>query len=406
MNLKINFDIKPVLNYLAVILTTALGITTILVALPLTENLSERTTFNLLTKDDFYWSTEFLLFLETNNQEEIEKTRDILFKRLEGFGVEKISVRNLGEDEGGNTTLSVVVNTTKDRDLVASLIVNRFYVEIVTKKEGVNFFGDEDQFAYFLPENYEPSEWDRSDFRNVLITELKTTGDTYSYFALFKLWPNKQSAFTDFLEPYKGDYIGISVDGSITPYLVPFEDQNIFAVPATPEDEEQAKALDVLYNSGIIPTNLFLTEQKELTPQIVKVDHIRVSIGLLISFILVYAYMFLIKKADPDILKKSFLATVITISLYLTILKLYPIPVDTFILPIVGILTALLIKIISANRDSVLYIEAGLIAVLTVVILLGYGYMTILATHLIGLIVLSKLCLIVTGWYLNKVKRI
>jgi len=359
MKFKIKLDIKPILNYLAVILLTAIGITTILVALPLTEQLSERTSFDLFTKDDFYWSSEYFLTLETPSEKEIEETRNILFKRLERFGVEKISVRNSGKDEQGNTTLRVVVNTTSDPELVRELVTNRFDVQIVTKKEDVDFFNPEEEYSYLLAENYNPTEWSREDFRNVHITQLKTADNTFSYFAVFKPWPNKQGAFFDFLDSYRGDYVGVNVDGFVTPYLVPLEEQNIFAVPVTQEDELQIKAMSVLYNSGVIPVNYFLESENQLTPQIIQIDHIRVTVGLIISFVLVYAYMFLLKKSDTDTLKKSFLTTVLTLSIYLTVLKIFAIPVDTFLLPIVGILTALLIKIISANRDSVIYIEIG-----------------------------------------------
>ena len=406
MKLKINFDIKPVLNYLAIILTTAFGITTVLVALPLTEQISERTSFDLFTKDDYYWSSEYFLTLQTPEEKAVEQTRDILFKRLEGFEVEKISVRDLGQDEAGNSTLKVVVNTTKDPDLVRELIVNRFDVQIVTKKEEVDFFTGEDEYAYLFAENYNPTEWDRGDFRNVHITQLRTANNESSYFAIFKPWPNKQGAFFNFSDSHKGEYIGVSVDGFVTPYLVPFEEQNIFAIPVNQEEEPQIKALSILYNSGAIPVNYFLESENELTPQVINLDHIRVGIGLIISFVLVYTYMVLFKKADIDILKKSFLATVITLSIYLTVLKLFAIPIDTFLLPIIGILTALLIKIISANKDSIVYIEVGLISVLMLIMLLTYGYMNILATHLIALIILSKVCLIISGWYLDKIERI
>lgn len=406
MNLKFKFNIKPILSYLAIILITAFGITTILVALPLTERISERTSFDLLTKDDFYWSTEYLLFLPTADENEVEQTRDILFKRLERFGVEKASVINLGLDEGGNTRLRVVVNTTRDPDYVRELISNRFEVEIVTRKEDVDFFEDENEFAFLMAENYDPTEWDRSDFRNVHITELRTADNTYAPFAIFKPWPNNQGAFFNFLNSYRGDYIGVNIDGFVTPYLVPLEEQNMFAVPMNTDDETQIKAISILYNAATIPTTYAVLEENELEPQIIRLDHIRISIGMLISFILVYAYMFLLKKADSYILQKSLLATIITISIYLTVLKLFSIPIDTFLLPIIGILIALLIKMISANKDSVIYIESGLIIVLMLVMLLTYGYMNILATHLIALIVLSKLCLIGSGWYINKVKEI
>lgn len=406
MKLKINFNIKPVLNYLTVILTTAIAITTILVALPLTEQISKRTSFDLFTKDDYYWSSEYFLTLETPEEKDVEKTRDILFKRLEGFEVEKISVRDLGQDEMGNNTLKVVVNTTKDPDLIRELIVNRFDIQIVSKKEEVDFFSEEDEYAYLFAENYNPTEWDRSDFRNVHITQLKTANNESSYFAIFKPWPNKQGAFFSFLDSHKGEYLGVSINSFVTPYLVPLEEQNIFAVPVTQNEESQIKALSILYNSGIIPVNYFLESENELTPQVINLDHIRVGIGLTISFILVYAYMFLFKKEDIDLLKKSFLATVITLSIYLTILKLFAIPIDTFLLPIIGILVALLIKVISVNKDSVVYIEVGLITILMLVMILAYGYMNILATHLIALIILSKVCLIISGWYLDNIEKI
>lgn len=406
MKLKINFNIKPVLNYLAIILTTALAITTVLVALPLTEKISERTSFDLLTKDDYYWSSEYFLTLETPEEKAVQETRDILFKRLEGFDVEKISVRDLGQDEIGNRTLKVVVNTTKNPDLVRELIVNRFDIQIVTKKEEVDFFTAEDEYAYLFAENYNPTDWDRSDFRNVHITQLRTANNESSYFAIFKPWPNKQGSFFNFLDSYRGEYVGVSIDGFVTPYLVPFEEQNIFAIPVNQQEESQIKALSILYNSGMIPVNISLESENQLTPQIIKLDHIKVGIGLLISFVLAYTYMVLFKKADIDILKKSFLATVITLSIYITVLKLFTIPIDTFLLPIIGILIALLIKIISTNKDSVVYIEVGLIGILMLVMLLTYGYINILATHLVALIILSKVCLIVSGWYLDKIGRI
>ncbi len=406
MKLKINFNIKPILNYLAIILTTAIAITTVLIALPLTEQISERTSFDLFTKDNYYWSSEYFLTLQTPEEKAVEQTRDILFKRLDGFEVEKISVRDLGQDETGNSTIKVVVNTTKDPELVKELIVNRFDVQIVTKKEEVDFFSGEDEYAYLFAENYNPTEWNRSDFRNIHITQLRTANNESSYFAIFKPWPNKQESFLNFLNSHRGEYLGVSIDGFVTPYLVPFEEQNVFAVPVTQEEEEQIKALSILYNSGVIPVNISLESENELTPQIVRLDHIRVGIGLIISFVLLYTYMVLFKKADIDILKKSFLATVITLSIYLTILKLFAIPIDTFLLPIIGILIALLIKVISTNKDSVVYIEIGLISVLMLVMLLTYGYMNILATHLIALIILGKACLIVSGWYLDKIERI
>jgi hypothetical protein len=75
-------------------------------------------------------------------------------------------------------------------------------------------------------------------------------------------------------------------------------------------------------------------------------------------------------------------------------------------LPIIGIIIATLIKIVSANDDSIFYIEGAFLVTLSVILLFGYGYMEILANHLFPLIVLSKISLITSAWYINKVKRI
>ena len=104
--------------------------------------------------------------------------------------------------------------------------------------------------------------------------------------------------------------------------------------------------------------------------------------------------------------KKALLASILTICIYLSILKIFNIPVDTFLLPIVAILTFLLIKTLVVNLDSVVYIEIALITVFLIVKIVGYGYAEILASHLIWLVLLSKVSLIASEWYLNKLKEI
>jgi hypothetical protein len=406
MKIKFKFNIKPFFNYLSVILATAFGITMILIALPLTEKISEKTSFDLITKDSQYWSSEYILKLESTDKLQIESTRDILFNRLKKFNVERAKIYHSGEDEEGFTYLRVVITSTLPKDLVKELVSNRFDVQIMTRKEDVDFFDQEDQYAYLFADNYNPTDWDRSDFRNIYITNLKTSSNEYANFALFKLWPNKQGEFQRFLEKHKGEYLGVSIDGFVTPYLVPFDDFSIFAVPVSTEDEVQIEAIDILYNSGVIPVNYSIDSENDMEADIVRMDHIKISIGLAISLLLTYIYLFMLKQSDKNTLIKSFLATVLTISTYLAVLKIMQIPVDTFILPIVAILSFLLTKVLSENDDSVHYLEIGLILILLLVRFLGFGYMPIVATHLIALIILSKVYLIISDWYIYKVKSI
>jgi hypothetical protein len=406
MKIKFKFDLKPFLDYISVILVTAFGITTILIALPLTEKITEKTSFDLLTKDSNYWSAEYILKIESTESLHIETTRDILFNRLRKFNVERAKIYNEGEDSDGSTYLRVAVTSTLPKELVKELISNRFDVQIMTRKEDVDFFDEENQYAYLFSDNYDPTEWDRSDFRNIYITELKTSSNEYANFALFKLWPNRQSEFAKFLEQHKGEYLGVSIDGFVTPYLVPFDDFNTFAVPISTDNEMQVEAIDILYNSGIIPANYSIESEKDTTPEIVDANHIKISIGLAISLLLTYIYLFMIKQSDSNLLIKSFLATVLTISTYLTVLKVIQIPIDTFLLPILAILSFLLTKVLAENDDSTYYIAFGLILLLLLMRFLGIGYIPILATHLIALIVLSKIFLILSDWYIYKVRSI
>ena len=406
MKFKIKFNVKPFLNYLSVILPTSLGISILLIALPLTERVTQRTSFDLITKDDSYWSTEYTLKLNTNNPQDVENSRDILFSRLRKFGVERVKIYNIGEDDEANILLKVVVTSTQEKELVKELVSNRFDVQIMTRKEDVDFFDEEDQYAYLFATNYDPTEWTRESFRNIYITELRTSTNEYANFAIFKLWPNRQAEFTRFLEEHTGEYIGVSVDGFITPYLVPFDDLSIFAVPITSEDKLEIKAINILYNTGVVPVNYTLEGEEDISPQVIQLDHVRVSIGLAISILLTYIYLLMIKQNKFTTLRKAFLATVLTISIYIAGLKLLQIPVDTFLLPMVGILAFLLIKVLVENDDSIWYVEIGVIAVLGLIALLGIGYMPILATHLIAIVILSKLCLIISEWYIHKVKEV
>ena len=408
MKLKSNFDIKRFVGYLSLVIATSFGITAILIALPLTEKISERTSFDLITKENQYWSKEYILELQTTDTKDIEKVRNIIYKRLKKFKVEQIEIAKLKElsDTGNTTLLKVTINTTRDPNLVKELIANQFQVRIVTKKEDIDFFDEENQFAHLFAENYDPTGWDRSNFRNVHITELKTTNNTYSYFAIFKPWVSKQADFNKLLDEHKGEYMGIDTDGFVTPYLVPLEEQSVFAIPLSYQYEEEVEAIDILYNSGIIPTNYTLLSETDLDPHIIKVNHIGISGGFAISLLLTYLLLILLKHDTVDDVKRAFLASILTISIYLAFLKLFNIPVDTFLLPIIAMLIFLLIKTLVVNLDSVLFIEVGLILLFLIVKVLGYGYIEILANHLIWLVVLSKLTLISSGWYLEKIKEV
>ena len=398
--LRLNINIKSLLNYIFVILISSVFVATILIALPLTERYLNNTPYNLNTKDSSYWSKEYILSIDSKEQKDIQKTRDVLFKRLKNLGVEQMSVIQKGDD------IMVTLTTSKEKELTEQLIKNRFAVEIVTRKDDVNYEDPEDPYAYLLATNYNSTDWSRDDFRNVYITKLQNSTGSESYFAIFKLWPAKSVEFNKFLTQYEGQTVGVSTDGFVSPVQVPTGANKLFAPPVSTEDPQEVNIIDILYNSGSIPANISLTSEKDMTPNIPQTDYIMVSILIFAGLLISYLYLSISKNASSSVLMKSFLATMLTISIYLTILKLLQIPVDTFLLPIEAILTMILIRVISENKDSVVYIDIILFGVLAILIFLGFGYVSIVARNMILLLALSKITLLLSGWYIYKVRKI
>ncbi|NMC09273.1 hypothetical protein GYA44_03030 [Candidatus Microgenomates bacterium] len=407
MKLKLDINIKKALGYLLLTVITSLLITSILIALPLTEKLSSKTNFNLNTKNGSYWSKEYFVKVESTNNKDIEKTRDIIFKRLDSFGVEEVSIYKENPSES-STNLRIVVNSTKNEGLVSQLIKNRFQIAVLTKKDEVDFENTEDQYAYLMPSSYNETGWEANDFRNIYITKLKTNSGEYAHFAIFKLWPWKENSFREFLKNNSGKYIGVYTDGYVSPYQVPSDNSSntMLAIPVNTEDAEQIKAISLLYNAGEIPADISLESENALTPQIQSIDHIKISIGLAISLVVVYLYLAIFKHSPKEILLKSFVATIFTISFYLAGLKLLSIPIDTFLLPVIAILTMILVRIISENKDSEIQIEVALLFILLLASVFGYGYLPIAANHLIVLVVLSKIMVLFSSWYIHKVRNI
>lgn len=397
--IKLNLNIKPLLNYILIIVVTALFFASIFIALPLTEKLISKTNYNLITKDNTYWSQEFIVSTENTDTKSLNDLRNIFYKRLKGFGVEEISTYI------ENEKIRIDVTTTKDKDLVKELIANKFDVNIVTRKTDVNFDDTENPYAYMLGTNYDSTEWSRDDFRNVYITKLRTSNGDYANFAIFKLWPTSEEKFSKFLLQYNGQYIGVDIDGFVTPYTVDATSQ-VFAIPISTEDALQLKTMSLLYNSGVVETNFKIDSQTDLDVNVPNVNHLQITVGILIALLTIYAYLLATKSLSKEVLLKAFIATVLTISIYLAFLKIFQIPVDTFMLSIEAMLAIIISIVIAENNDSVFYIEIFLILILAGIIFFGNGFISIIAQDMLILTALAKLCLVISGWYINKVKRI
>lgn len=407
--MKIKFNVKPLLSYISLAIISAILVAAILIALPLTEKISDEINFNLVTKDSSFWSKEYILALQTSDEKQVQETREVLYRRLRSFSVERESVYVVPSDEEEISKLKVVISSAKDQKLVEELIKNRFQYKIMTKKPDVDFENSEDQYAYMMEENYDPTDWDYQDFRDIYLTKLKTNSGTYSYFALYKLWPNKEKEFVNFLSQYKGQMIGVSIDGYISPYQVPEDvDQGafLFALPVYTENKDEAEIISILYNSGNIPVEFTVQEETDLPSPIASIDYLKISVALIIALVTAYMYILIFKQSTPKKLTRSFLATVITISVYITILKIQHIPVYTLLLALECIMASIAIYMFEENRESRKFTLCILLAFLLVIVFLGTGLMSEFAKEMICILLLSALSLQISQRYIDKVRKI
>lgn len=408
MKVKIKGNFKTLLNYITLVLVSSVLVAVILIALPLTEKISNEISFNLTTADSKYWSKEYILKLKTDNKNEVRDFENILYRRLKDFDVERVSIRKIETEEEKSTNLKVVVNTSKDQKMVEQLIKTRYNYEIVTQKTDVDFENKEDPYARYMAKNYESTEWNWDDFRNIHITSLRTTAGTNSYFAIYKQWPKQRKAFQEFLKGKKGETIGVNIDGFVSPFDVTesYKNKIVFALPIYTADTDKARIISILYNSGHIPVEFSLETEKNLPTESITIDYFKISIGLTIALITTYIYLLIFKQFSKREIASSFLATVITLSTYITILKVQHISVYTLLLAIGAIMISIIIMILINNRESQKYILLSLFTIYLVTANLGTGFVHIFAKEMAVLTLIAVASIMLSKWYIGKIRKV
>ena len=395
---------KEIFNYFISVVISALILALVLISLPLTEKVSSSASYDLVNKNNMYWAKEYTLELDISQSSDIQKDitqlKSVLQKRLKQFDVEQSSITSYKEND--KYYLKVNVQTSKEQELVEQLVKAPFIVTIVTRKDDVNYEDTENPLIPYLEENYNKTEFTRKDFRTIYITKLKNTSGEYSYFGIFKAWP-LSSKWNEFLNKYIGQTVGVSIDGFVTP--VQINEDKIFAPSVSAIDEQYAKVTSILYNSGVSPMSYSTIKEEEKPLKIAEVDYIKLTEGILIAILFIYVYLLVVEKTRKSIILKSGVATVLTVSSWITYLKLSATPVDIFILALVVIVVAAVIRMIAENIDSRVHITLLLTFTSLLCILLGFGYVKIFANDLLILIILSNLSLLISTYYISKVRK-
>ena len=400
---KINFN--GFFKYILSVLISSIILALVLISLPLTERVTSSATYDLANKSKLYWSKEYTLEIDTAEsigiQTEIDDVKSILQRRLRRVSVEESSISSY--EKSGITYLNLSVQTSKEKEVVESLIKSPFIVNIVTRKVDVDFENPEDPIAPYLGENYESTEFSRQSFRNVYVTQLKNSANEYSYFALFKTWP-WDGKWKTFLEENAGQTVGVSIDDFVTPVQIP-SDQNLFAVPVSATEDEYAQVVSILYNSGNMPITYSVISEKDLPIDIAEIDYIKLTEGILIAVILIYLYLLFINKTPKNIIVLAGLSTVLTISAWIAYLKISETPTDIFILALEVITLVAVIRIIAENVESRMIVTILLALVSSVSIIIGSGYIRIFAYDLLILIILANISLYVSKYYIDNVRK-
>lgn len=407
---KVKIDRKGifgVINYIFLILLTSFIFIDVLISLPLTERVSQYVHYDLKTKNEEYWAGEYTLLLDTqdlqNPNREIEKVRSILLRRFNTFGIEKSTINHSTVD--GIEYIKVDIQTTKDRTRVEELIRNPFIIDVVTRKADVNFEDQENPYSVYLGDNYDSTPFTRTTFRNIYITKLKNSAGDYSYFALYKTWAWKAD-WKEFLRENVGQTIGVSIDGFVTPLQIPSGNNPVFALPLSVTEQSDANLINILYNSGTMPLSYTLSDQKDIPVETIEADYIRLTEGILIAIVLIYAYLLFVDKTPKNILVVSGLSTIITISSWITYLKITNTPIDIFLLAIEILTMVIVLRITTENKESHILVNVLIALICAISVVLGSGFIKLFAFDMLILIILGNIAQLFARYYINKSRKV
>lgn len=405
-------------SYICVILISALLLSTLFFALPKTENLLvlNQNRFDLNKKEDLYWKQEFIVELNIDpkdraaRQQIVNQTKNILYKRLAKVNVEEIQIVNHNfenEEKDENYLqdyLKITTQSTISNNIVGRLISSNGDIQIMIPNKDLDELSQEDQIQIYMPENYTSTEWSREKFRNILINDLRAGDGEKSYFGIFKPRFGNRSKFTQFLKENENKMVGVLMDSFVMPIEISPESTQLFAIGLGP-DEGEAELQNIILNTGVIPVeSLSIVSSQELEPQIYEIDHIQVVLAISVSILSLLFFLYQ-REEKEKILQLAF-SLLLLFSIGLTILKIWQIPVDLFLLIPTGIFSTIFVKTMYTCTAEARFILLISIAFSILMLTLGTGYIPTLGRFFLFVILLSFFAEILTKTYFKNIKII
>ncbi len=409
---KINFkiDLKKLGLVVLSSIVTAIILSIYIISLPKTELISDVVSFDLSVNNEFT-TKRYVLTLETDTSvsqnNALNQTRDVISTRLKKAGVSDFHIKIDKE----KNEIEVVVISNKDVNELDQYITQRYYLEFVTRKDGVDFENKEDFFVLYNKENYNTTGYTREKFRNIHITQLKTTTGDLSYFAIYKPWEHELKNFDNFFNPLAGSTAGIMIDDFVYPITIPVSsitDQygNIqrqpFAIGIGAE-KKVADTQNILFNSGIIPVKYSTTTNEIINKRVVDLNiFIILSVPLFIILSLFVLNKLFIK--DNLGIASFIILSTLPISILVMYMKLSNTPIshiEIFLIAMIAIIINYLLTIFTRYR----FIFSSILFVTFVIVwLTSYGLISQISMILGIILVVNYILHILIPYYFRLLK--
>ncbi|MCA9376720.1 hypothetical protein H6763_02565 [Candidatus Nomurabacteria bacterium] len=455
MNIKIkrilpkSFDLKRYSVILGLSLITTIMLASALIAMPYTEKISSKLQYDLNLKENSYKARRYTVELDLTNEDpdkveqKIVRTKDIIMKRLLDYGVESVSITEandtdpsdditaevsnegipvettgLQDDTSGDKEqkryLDIQVDTSKDIDIISQIIRSRSFIRIVTPKEDVDFNNPDDQIAQYLPDNYNDTKFTRYSFRNIAIKELPTSTGGTAYFGIYKVNPTDKGDFLDLLDKYAGQRIGIEIDGFVSPTLVPSQfdrgaqtnrSVNPEFAPVVGQNRSEAQIADILLNSGVIPLQYSVTDEVDLASSVIKPDYPTALFAILAGVIATIGFIGFRNRKEQEETVIFFLSAIGTLSVWITYLKFFYLPVDLDVMILTGFILIYLVKLFTYRRKGTFELEIVVLATSIMFVWLTGGYTDLLAKAVLEVALFALIIVNMMGYYINNIRR-
>lgn len=412
------------LRYVSLMILTVFILSVAYIALPKTETIIPDYRFDF-TQEELQ-ENRYILELQVKAQDEdqldkkVEETKAIIQKRLYKAGADEVAITGYHFDNPTPDTdyylyryIQVYVKSNLTDSELNELIGVRNYLRLYLPKDDVDFENEENPYAEYFIENYNPTNVTLHDFRNVLIKRLPDSSGTETYFAIFK--PKTFGDFKAFAEEHGGENIGFAVDESIYQLELPStfkpdytstsssSTKAEFTIGIT-QDARVAEITDIMFNSGVITLEYNVYESEALGAVTSPIKSTLFSFTLIVAMLLFGLYNYFIAKESFQTVFRNLFEIAFALAAVFSFLKFWYVPVNTTVL----LFESLAVLLISHDflhksegrltRNLFIFVGAFLIYIF------GFGYISLIGRDIAIMLIALSISEQISEYYITNMK--